>query len=239
MRKTNYSSLKTLTASLLLIALGSCDAPRSERRVAGSSTSNAIFGTPIGNISGSDRTADPVGTPIDSGGSSGSITIPTEVSQCSWAQDGQNGFERGSAHLSPSEDSTTEGAYTLCQSSSAENDVYLQLKNPVTDNQLCLIPTYHSSSNSVYVGEPRCLFVRSNTSLYKVSLVKNRDGFTQYPITGVMIMKDKAYQYGAPFYQMILSPDAYIFCSQWLAQYGDPSYCVPFKSAGHYTYHQF
>lgn len=235
--KQNYFTI--LLATLMVGHFSSCDAPRTERRVAGSSSSNAIFGTPINNITTGDRTADPISTPIDTGGSTGNITIPSEVAHCSWAQDGLNGFERGSAHLSPSEDSTSEGAYTLCQSTSSESDVFLQMKNPITDNQICLIPTYHSSSNSVYVGEPRCLFVRSNTSLYKITLVKNRPGFTQYPITGVMIMRDKAYQYGAPFYQMILSPDAYIFCSQWLAQYGDPSYCVPFKNAGHYTYHQF
>jgi hypothetical protein len=237
MKRSNILLKQTLLSLILLGQLTSCDAPRTERRVAGSGSTNALFGTPVNNITTVDRTPTPTTTPT--GGTVGNVTIPTEVSHCSWSQDGSTGFSRGSAHLSPTEDSTNEGAYTLCQSTSSETDVYLQMKNPITDNQICLIPTYHSASNSVYVGEPRCLFVRSNTSLYKISLVKNRAGFSQYPVTGVMMMRDKAYQYGAPFYQMILSPDAYIFCSQWLAQYGDPSYCVPFKSAGHYTYHQF
>ncbi|CAN0328137.1 unnamed protein product, partial [Chrysoparadoxa australica] len=159
-------------------------------------------------------------------GGSGSVSIPSDASHCRWSMDGSSNFPYGHAHLSPNEDSQTEGAYTLCQSSTNNTEVYLQLKNPITGHQLCLIPTYHSGTNSVYIGEPRCLYVSSNTSIYKVSLIKNRTGYSSYPVTGVMMMRDKAYEYGAPFYQVILSPDAYIFCSQWLAQYGDTSYCI-------------
>ena len=54
-----------------------------------------------------------------------------------------------------------------------------------------------------------------------------------------MIMKDKTYLYPAPFYQYLLSPDAYFFCTRWLDQTGDPSYCNAFKSVGEYIYGSF
>lgn len=221
---------------IIILSLGylsSCDAPRTDRRVAaGTANDFSIFGNPNPTYTG---TPGATPTPGDTGG----LNVPSDASHCSWSGDGSNGFPYSNAHLAADESNSSEGGYSVCQSSTTETDVYLQLKTPITGHQLCVIPTYHSGSNSVYVGEPRCLYVRSSTSIYKVSLIKNRVGYTSYPITGVMIMRDKAYEYGSPFYQVILSPDAYIFCSQWLAQYGDPSYCIPFKSAGHYVYHQF
>lgn len=223
----------------LLFSVVSCDAPRTQRRVAaGSANDFSLFGGPLGTTTGSTTTGGTTTSGTTTGGTD-TGSIPSDATHCSWSTDGSSGYTNGHAHLSPNEDNATEGAYTLCQSSTSELNVYLQLKNPITSHQLCLIPTYHSGSNSVYIGEPRCLYVQNNTSIYKVSLIKNRTGYSSYPITGVMMMRDKAYEYGAPFYQVILSPDAYIFCSQWLAQYGDTSYCIPFKSAGHYVYHQF
>ncbi|GEM_PF-621314 len=225
---------------LSLLTITSCDAPRGERRVAGGSAESNLFGNPYGTTSGTTSSGTTTGSSTTGGDdTSGSITVPSEVSQCNWSSNGSTGFQSTGAHLSPNEDNASEGAYTLCQSSSNPLDIWLQVKNPITSEQLCLIPTYHSGTNSVYIGEPKCLYVRSNTTLYKISMIKNRSGFSTYPVTGVMVMRDKAYEYGAPFYQVILSPDAYIFCSQWLAQYGDPSYCIPFKSGGHYQYHQF
>ena len=240
-----YGILKTLLPYSLIISLASglmtgCDAPRSERRTsAGSASSTDLFFNPVGGTSGGTTTGGSSTGGSTTGGDTGSVTIPNEVSHCNWSPDGQNGFQSAAAHMAPDETTASNGNYTLCQSTTNPLDVYLQVKNPITSEQLCLIPTYHSAGNSVYIGEPRCLYVRSNTTLYKITLVKNRSGFSTYPVTGVMMMRDKAYEYGAPFYQVILSPDAYIFCSQWLAQYGDPSYCIPFKSAGHYIYHQF
>lgn len=229
---------KTLLLSLILIA--SCDAPRTDRKVAAGSTSPSLFNPYMGTTSSGNTTSGTTSGGTSTGGDTGSVVIPADANGCSWSMDGVSGFQSQSAHLDPNgEDTASEGAYTVCQSTSNPSDVYIQTKAPQNIEQLCLIPTYHSGSNSVYVGEPRCLNITSNTTLYKVGLIKNRAGFTSYPITGVMIMKDKAYDYGAPFYQKILSPDAYIFCSQWLAQYGDPSYCVAFQAGGHYVYHQF
>ncbi|MBT3584854.1 MAG: hypothetical protein HN509_08095, partial [Halobacteriovoraceae bacterium] len=161
-----------------------------------------------------------------------SNNIPSEISHCTWSTDGVNGFPAQSNHL---------GAYSFCKSSDTNNpnDVYIQVQQPVSDAQVCIIPTSSSGSNSIYIGEPRCLMITEPQKIYKVTLLKNRPGFSTFPLSGAMIMKDKAYFYPPPFYQYVLSPDAYIFCSQFLDQYGDPSYCVSFKSVSQYIYHQF
>lgn len=225
---------------ILTLSFLGCDAPRKERSYTGSSSENNLFGSPVSNGSTSGSTSGGGSTGGSTSGTSvGGTTVPPEVSDCRWSSDGVTGFESKAAHLSPSEDNVDEGAYTLCQSSANEQEVYLQVKNPISDAQLCLIPTSHDGTNSVYIGEPRCLYVNSNQTLYKISLLKNRSGYSNRRITGIMMMKDKAYQYEAPFYQYILSPDAYIFCSQWLALYYDPSYCIAFKNKGAYVYHQF
>ncbi len=245
MNKADLSMKTFFSVTIMTLLLMGCDAPRRERSYTGGSSENDLFGMPMssnnnGSTSGSTTGSTTSGSTTGSTtGSVGGVAIPSEVSQCSWSSDGVNGFENKAAHLSPNEDNVDEGAYTLCQSNINEQEVYLQVKNPIGDAQLCLIPTSHDGSNSVYVGEPRCLYVNSSQTLYKISLIKNRQGYTNRRITGVMMMKDKAYQYEAPFYQYILSPDAYIFCSQWLALYYDPSYCIAFKNKGAYVYHQF
>lgn len=157
--------------------------------------------------------------------------IPDEIKHCKWSEDGITGFEMSSnSHLGP---------HTLCQSKTTNTDIFVQVKNPISDAQVCLIPTYASNNASVYIGEPRCLMLNNNKKIYKVSLLKNRPGYGNFNINGVMVMKDKAFFYPAPFFQHVLSPDAYLFCSQFLDQYGDPSYCNSFKSVGQYHYKAF
>lgn len=242
--KTNFNSLSTkkvLSAFAVMAVLAAgCDAPRTSRRVAAGSTESNLFGIPTSTGSNTTNTTggSESGGTTTGGGTVGGTTIPAEVDHCQWSSDGVNGFQYSALHMDPDEKTATDGKYTICKSQTNPLDIYLQVARPL-DEQVCLIPTTHSGSNSVYIGEPRCLYVRSNSTLYKISMIKNRAGYSNYQMTGVMMMKDKAYEYGPPFYQVILSPDAYIFCSQWLAQYGDPSYCIPFKAAGNYVYHQF
>ena len=160
-------------------------------------------------------------------------SLPDEIAHCQWSTDGSTGFSKSSSHL---------GNYSLCQVN--ETDIYIQLQTPVTDCQVCIIPTYNSSSSnlSIYIGEPRCIYITDATKIYKVTMLKNRSGYTNFSITGVMIMKDKMYAYGPPFgtpYINLLSPDAYLFCSNWLSQTGNSAYCQTFVSVGQYVYHQF
>lgn len=218
-----------LTFISLLLILTSCDSARQSRKSRFDySPFSSTTGTTGGNQTGGDIVIDNSGN--GSGSGSGTTTIPTEINHCSWAPDGLNGFENSSSHL---------GSYTVCKSTTSEVDLYIQIKNPITNVQVCLIPTSASGEQSVYIGEPRCLVLNDNKRVYKVTMVKNRPNFSHLPLNGVMIMKDESHFYPYPFNQNALSPDAYVFCSQYLAQYGYGGYCESFKSVGAYAYKQF
>ncbi len=156
--------------------------------------------------------------------------IPQEIAHCSWSKDGVNGFPYTHPHIGP---------YGLCQEKKDERKVHLQIKGTISDSQVCLIPTYHSNKRAIYVGEPRCLLIDDNKKIYPITLLKNRAGYSNFKITGVMLMKDKRFLYPGPFYQYLLSPDAFLFCSQWRDQTGDNSYCDSFDSVAQYIDHQF
>jgi hypothetical protein len=158
------------------------------------------------------------------------VQIPAEISHCQWSTDGVNNFKYNHTHL---------GNFNICQSSQSEVDINIQIRSPITDAQLCILPTYHSGSSSIYIGEPRCFLASNPKTVYKVTLLKNRPNYGHLNVTGVMVMKDKAFFYPAPFHQYVLSPDAYLFCSQFLDMYQDSSYCNAFKNVGQYVYHQF
>ncbi|GAB4010502.1 MAG: hypothetical protein Fur0010_03310 [Bdellovibrio sp.] len=223
MKKTFLS----LTALMAMVLVG-CEQPRQTRgHQRGTASSEPLqFTSSSSSSSGGTYPSNPTPPPTPAGG----LVIPTEISHCSWASDGMSGFASSHAHI---------GEYTLCKSVADETDIYLQVKNNVSDSQLCLFPTTAEGSASTYIGEARCLMVTDNKKIYKIKMYKNRPGFESKSITGIMLMKDKAYFYPAPFYQYVLSPDAYLYCSNWLAIYKDQSYCVAFKSVGQYIYHQF
>lgn len=214
---------------LLTLVLASCDAPRDRRTAYTSSSNNQYIPSYENNNNpnnGNSSSDDSSGDRTDSGDQS---TIPSEIQHCQWSTDGSSGFAESNNHL---------GQYTICQSTN-KKDVWIQVKSPITDAQVCMIPTHNSGSSSVYIGEPRCLMISESKKIYKVSLFTNRSGYQNFSITGVMVMKDKSFFYPAPFYQYVLSPDAYIYCSQFLDRYNDSSYCNAFKSVGQYVYKQF
>lgn len=243
MKKSQHQSLGLLLA---LLFLTSClDSPRDRRasfpdRSANQNSSMSAYpnnsatgGSVIlpGGGGGSQNNANNESENTEFGQPTGSAPqVPVEIDHCQWSRDGQTGFAQQHAHL---------GHFTLCQSRNTDVDVHLQLKNPPTDSQICIFPTYHTGTSSVYIGEARCFIASNPKTIYKITLLKNRPNYGQFNVTGVMVMKDKAFFYPAPFYQYVLSPDAYLFCSQFLDQHQDPSYCQAFRSVGQYIYHQF
>lgn len=182
----------------------------------------------------SDATSDPYGSDTD-----GYLTIPEGAVTCNWSRDGQNDFIYRSMHLSVGENDPNNGFYNICRSSSDQNVIHFQMKNTTSDHQICFIPTTHNGNLKTYIGEPRCESVTNVNKIYSLRMHINRPNYVSSRMTGVMIMRDKAYHYSPPFNQLLLSPDAFIFCNQWLAAYGDSSYCQSFANAGHYEYHQF
>lgn len=222
-------NFKFLTPALPLLALvfASCMDTSRDRSTAFTTTKKSSANTnPTYNYSGGTASTP---TPTATATSTPSTTI-ADASHCSWSTNGINGYSGNHHHI---------GQYNICQSKSSKEVIYVQISDPIEDAQVCLIPTTSSGSRSVYIGEARCQMLTDNSKIYKFQLYKNRSGFSGYTTTGVIMLKDKAYFYPPPFYQYVLSPDAYIFCNQFLAAYGDSSYCESFKSVDQYVYVQF
>ncbi len=221
----------------------SCEAPRTTRTSSRGSTSSSAFD--YGDSSGSllnDRSSDDDEDDDEDDDDSGSsITIPSGAENCDWSTDGTSDYNVGGAHLAENESSTSDGAYNICQNSSSETSIYFQIKNGFSDEQLCMIPMYETGGNSTYLGEPRCFTPSIDGKIYSITLYKNRSGFTSYPITGVMMMRDKSYYYTSPYptNSTIYSVDAYLYCANYLAAYGSDAYCRAFAAGGHYVYHSF
>ena len=238
MRTNNILTVCLLT--IIAMVTLSCDAPR-DRRAAFRDKSSlnsfptfsgfSVDGTPAAGGSASATGGSGTGTGgTPAGSGAGTSTIPPEVAHCSWSTNGISGYASNHATIGP---------YTLCKSNTTETNVFIQVKNPITDSYLCVIPTTHSNNLSTYVGEPRCVMATSATTIYKLTLLKNRTGYSGYSITGGMIMKDKNEWFPSPYFQYLLVPDAYLFCAEYLAQTGDSSYCYTFNIVGKFVYHQF
>ncbi|MBI2520453.1 MAG: hypothetical protein HYV97_08540 [Bdellovibrio sp.] len=215
----------------------SCDAPRDRRAAFRDKSSLNSFptfsGFSVDNPPSSGTAIPGTGSGTSgasSGSGSGTSSIPSEVAHCSWSTNGVSGYASNHATIGP---------YTLCKSNTSETNVFIQVKNPITDSYLCVVPTTHNNNLSTYVGEPRCVMATNPLTIYKITLLKNRTGYGGYSITGAMIMKDKNEWFPSPYFQYLLIPDAYLFCAEYLAQTGDSSYCYTFNTVGKFVYHQF
>jgi len=229
--------MKLVKTMILSMILASCVAPRDKK---------ALYSDPFSNSSNNSSNSSTTtggGTSIvgDSGSGSGSgdsssggqISVPDNIKHCKWSFDGSTGFETsGNAHL---------GDYTVCQSKTNSSEVYVQLKTALPNVRVCVIPTYETNGKAIFLGEARCQFIDSNTKAYKFPLVKNRDygRYQNFPINGVMVMKEETYFFDTPFYRDQISYDAFFICSINLDLHGDASYCNAFKSKGQYVYKKF
>lgn len=169
--------------------------------------------------------------------STATVSIPSDTENCQFSKDGITNFTSFSAHL---------GNYNICQSNKDDKKIYLQLKEPVSDTRICIIPTFHKTGSnlSIYLGEPRCIFISDKSKIYQVDMVKNRQSpnqamvFSHYAVKGIMIIKDKKFFYPPPFGREMRTPDAFLQCSKSL-DVGITTYCESFKSVGEYTFVKF
>lgn len=218
---------KIVVLIALSIMVSSCDSPRAQRSVLGSSGSNAATvagnGVSFGN---SGTVTETVTDTTDS-----TSTVPTDAKHCKFSKDGVSGFESTSSHL---------GSYTLCQSSSDKTVFYAQFKTPPVgsagDVSVCFIPHTTTGSNSIYVGNPMCGSFPNPKEVKKITFVK----YTQYGeahINSVMFFKDTSYYYPT-FNRTMMTLDAYKQCMSYLA-YGNSAYCAAFKSVNQYVLKSF
>ncbi|MCK5072680.1 MAG: hypothetical protein KAQ98_04585 [Bacteriovoracaceae bacterium] len=221
--------MKTILFIVLAIALVSCVETRNRRATIDSKSINPISESTRNDIPPA------ISTPPSSGDEllidGGTLKVPEEIAHCSWSSDGERNFKTTTTHL---------GEYNICQGKNNELDIYVQLKTPPPNIQTCMIPVYDTDNKVIYIGEPRCFHATDPKTVYKVTVLKNRSGYSSFDITGVLIMLDVPYYFSSPYPQQpIMLPDAYIHCANWLDRYGDSSYCQVFDEAQQFVYHKF
>ena len=167
-----------------------------------------------------------------------STPIESEVQHCRWSSDGSTSFENESNEL---------GEYTACQSNLDLKRIYIQLKNSMLENRLCVIPTYTTpKGRSIFLGEAKCQFIDSNTKKYIYNLIKNRNNgeYRVYTINSIMIIKDKEEVYNSPYVisstkKGLSNITAFFLCITNLEANNNSNYCKEFQKQGHYVNKKF
>ena len=236
----NYSILLCSLLSIILL-LSACNPPR-DRRVTRNeqdniTTTDPAHNTPATNPDNGDNDTEKTPTPV---------TVPG-MSHCQFAMSDSSNPPLcvGASHCTDNQYRFTHShlgqsnGYNICQDSEDGKKIYIQIKSALTDAKLCIIPTSNRNGLTVFIGEPHCLMMDDADNVETFPLLTNRVGFESLSINGVMLIRDKSYFCSWPFNQHLLAPDAFVFCSQWLDNYSDPSYCNTFNAVGEYIYHQF
>jgi hypothetical protein len=82
------------------------------------------------------------------------------------------------------------GWFGICQST--QDETLFKFRPSVTSTSIrtCLIPTYKDANgSSTYIGNPQCTYTTSN-QIVQGKLYKDRSGFSNYPLNGVIVMKE-------------------------------------------------
>lgn len=150
----------------MLLAVVACDTP-TRARFPSTSSSASGFGTPSGFV--------PANT---SGGSSGSGPGVTT----------SPGFEY--CNLTKSNGTPDLGMVGICKSTLDETMIKFVSSATNTSSRTCFIPTYKDASgSSTYLGQPQCTYTEAE-KVVQGQLPKNRSGFSNYQLNGVMIMRE-------------------------------------------------
>lgn len=189
--------MKKLLGSLFLLLLATaCDSPQRNRLASSVNTGNGL-GQPMQNPT---TNTNPWTNP-STGGSTGGSTTQTKPP----------GFDN--CDISAKYYASAINYMGICQSTLDETSV--AVNSTVTDTaRTCLIPTYKDNAgSSTYLGQPQC-FAPQAGQIQMGQILKTRQGFTNSPINGVMVMKETAL--GAYFTCM----DAYITFTHPQCPYG-------------------
>ncbi len=160
------------------------------------------------------------------------LLIPHEVSHCQW-------FHENSSF--PSTSSLLLGGYSVCQSSFYPTKIFFQLQTPPSFGEdICIIPINHRSNGDLlYIGDIKCKGIFSSSEIYKFRVESNRKNFSNFPITGVLIMRDREFLYPSPYSGLkTSSAEAYDECLEYVER-GDNRYCEVFEQVGQFVPHKF
>ncbi|MFP5384536.1 MAG: hypothetical protein ACLGHN_00560 [Bacteriovoracia bacterium] len=166
---------KLILLTPLFILLTGCDAPQRTRapstwvngNTLENNNGNGTFTPGPGTTTGSTQSGSTSGT------GSGTPTSP--------------GFEN--CDLSQKYHTNDIGFFGVCQSSQDETSFKF---NPslTSTTRTCLIPTYKDGNgSSTYIGNPQCTLTTSN-QVISGKLYKDRQGFSSYPLNGLIVMKE-------------------------------------------------
>ncbi len=154
----------------LLILLAGCDAPQRTR--APSTWLNAQ------NYENKNNTDVPTGN-LNGGGNGGVTNPPISTTP---------GFEN--CDLSQKYHTIDIGYFGVCQSTQDEKQIMFNPSLTSQSVRTCLIPTYkESNGSSTYIGQPQCTYTTSN-QVVSGQLYKDRPGFSNYPLNGMIVMKE-------------------------------------------------
>ncbi len=139
------------------------------------------------------------------------------------------------------------GEYKICQPGGNEDRLKIEIRNPIIEKKYCFIPNYFdkNSKKAIYIGEPRCIFIKFPDKPVEVALFKNRkfptgsNDYSKFPINSVMILIDEIHSFPAPYENPISSIEAYLKCYEFMDTLEDSGYCEAFKEMKLYTFHSF
>jgi hypothetical protein len=160
--------MKLIVLSLLVI-VSACDTPTRAR-------------FPSASALGNPYTTDPGGlTPGVTGSTTGTTTGGTTPTPTP-------GFEN--CTLAKNYTTGDLGSVGICKSSLDETQIRFVSSISNQTYRVCVIPTYKDSTgSSTYLGDPQCTKTVAE-QIYTGRLYKNRPGFSQLPLNGVMMMTE-------------------------------------------------
>jgi hypothetical protein len=165
---------KTLLFISLLALVAGCDAPQRMRAPTQWVNGNSL----------DDPGTQPAWKPIPTDGKPSEETPTSPVSN-----NGQGpGFEN--CDLTNKHHTIDIGHFSICQSTQDEASFKFRSSLTSTTVRTCLIPTYkEASGSSTYIGQPQCTYTTANQTVGG-KLYKDREGFSSYPLNGVIVMKE-------------------------------------------------
>ncbi|MFZ4713598.1 MAG: hypothetical protein ACOYL6_07800 [Bacteriovoracaceae bacterium] len=212
-------SLKVLMSLVTMgFILAGCDAPSGGR-----ARSRSLANT-VGNSISSSGTNFTNGSPT-----TGSTTTTTTNTLGA-------GYENCDLSITKS---TAAFSLGICQNTNDESKIKVKFVNTDTSVMTCFVPTYKSTDgSSIYLGQAQCTFHTAG-QVMDGTFVKNRSGYSQAIINGVMIMKQPRLldYYGCmdaiPNFIANNCPSQPNYCMTAAVSFRD-AVCGSFVSAGNY-----
>lgn len=133
--------------------------------------------------------------PSTTGTDSTGTTTTTNNSNSTNNNSSEPGFENCNLNNTSQTKSVPEVTLNICQSTVDETKIKVKFGSSDNGMATCFIPLNKGSNGaSIYIGSAQCTTHANIGSIMNGTLLKNRNGYTQAKINGVMILKQKRLQ---------------------------------------------